>query len=55
MVVLPRLDVLPEPTKNAVLEELTFQVDEAKFTEWDENGWRDAWGYVCYNISDLTL
>ena len=33
MVVLRRLDALLEPTKEAVLEELVFQRDEAKFTE----------------------
>jgi type I restriction enzyme M protein len=34
MVVLRRLDALLEPTKEAVLEELVFQKEEAKFTEW---------------------
>ncbi len=46
MVVLRRLDALLEPTKMAVLEELAFQKDEAKFTVWDENGMRQASGYV---------
>ena len=55
MVVLRRLDALLEPTKNAVLEELVFQRDEAKFTEWDENGFREASGFVFYNTSDWTL
>jgi len=55
MVVLRRLDALLEPTKAAVLEELTFQRDEAKFTEWDDNGLSDASGYVFYNTSDWTL
>jgi len=55
MVVLRRLDALLEPTKDAVLEELAFQRDEAKFTEWDENGLRDASGYVFYNTSKWTL
>lgn len=55
MVVLRRLDALLEPTKDAVLEELIFQRDEAKFTEWDENGLRAASGYVFYNTSDWTL
>lgn len=55
MVVLRRLDALLEPTKDAVLEELVFQRDEAGFTEWDENGLRDASGYVFYNTSDWTL
>ncbi len=55
MVVLRRLDVLLEPTKEAVMEELAFQRDEAGFTEWDENGLQQASGYVFYNISDWTL
>lgn len=55
MVVLRRLDALLEPTKEAVMEELTFQRDEAGFTEWDENGLRAASGYVFYNTSDWTL
>ncbi|OYU82531.1 MAG: DNA methylase [Flavobacterium sp. BFFFF2] len=55
MVVLRRLDALLEPTKDAVMEELTFQRDEAGFTEWDENGLRAAAGYVFYNTSDWTL
>lgn len=55
MVVLRRLDALLEPTKDAVLEELAFQRDEAQFTEWDENGLRDASGYVFYNTSKWTL
>jgi type I restriction enzyme M protein len=55
MVVLRRLDALLEPTKDAVMEELAFQKEEAKFTEWDENGLRDASGYVFYNTSIWTL
>lgn len=55
MIVLRRLDALLEPTKEAVLEELAFQRDEAKFTEWDENGLREASGYVFYNTSKWTL
>jgi type I restriction enzyme M protein len=55
MVVLRRLDALLEPTKEAVMQELAFQRDEAKFTEWDENGLRAASGYVFYNTSDWTL
>ncbi len=55
MIVLRRLDALLEPTKDAVLEELAFQRDEAKFTEWDESGLRDASGYVFYNVSTWTL
>ncbi|MFW9597213.1 MAG: type I restriction-modification system subunit M N-terminal domain-containing protein, partial [Paludibacter sp.] len=55
MVVLRRLDALLEHTKEAVMEELAFQRDEAGFTEWDENGLREVSGYVFYNISDWTL
>lgn len=55
MIVLRRLDALLEPSKAAVLEELAFQRDEAKFTEWDESGLRDASGYVFYNTSKWTL
>ncbi len=55
MVVLRRLDALLEPTKEAVMEELAFQRDEAEFTEWDETGLRDASGYVFYNTSKWTL
>jgi type I restriction enzyme M protein len=55
MVVLRRLDALLEPTKAVVLEELVFQKEEAKFTEWDENGLKQASGYVFYNTSEWTL
>jgi type I restriction enzyme M protein len=55
MVVLRRLDALLEPTKDAVMAELAFQKDEAKFTEWDQNGLREASGYVFYNTSPWTL
>lgn len=55
MVVLRRLDALLEPNKAAVMEELTFQKEEAKFTELDENGLRQASGYVFYNTSEWTL
>jgi type I restriction enzyme M protein len=55
MVVLRRLDALLEPTKEAVLEELRFQKEEAKFTEFDEMGLQDASGYVFYNTSKWTL
>lgn len=55
MVVLRRLDALLELTKEAVMEELAFQRDEAGFTEWDENGLREASGYVFYNVSEWTL
>ncbi|MDD3877491.1 MAG: class I SAM-dependent DNA methyltransferase [Bacteroidales bacterium] len=55
MVVLRRLDALLEPTKEKVLEELAFQRNVAKFTEWDENGLKQASGYVFYNTSTWTL
>lgn len=55
MVVLRRLDALLEPTKDAVMEELAFQRDEAEFTEWDDGGLQDASGYVFYNTSQWTL
>lgn len=55
MVVLRRLDALLEPSKAAVLEELVFQKEVAGFTEWDENGLRQASGYVFYNTSEWTL
>lgn len=55
MVVLRRLDALLEPSKEAVMEELAFQRDEAGFTEWDETGLREASGYVFYNTSEWTL
>lgn len=45
MVVLRRLDALLETTKKTVMEELAFQKNEAKFTEWDENGLRQASGW----------
>ena len=54
MVVLRRLDALLEPTKEAVLEELRFQKEEALFTELDEMGLQDASGYVFYNTSKWT-
>ncbi len=55
MVVLRRLDALLETTKEAVMEELRFQRDEAEFTEWDDNGLKEASGYVFYNTSVWTL
>ncbi|MFZ3565104.1 type I restriction-modification system subunit M [Tenacibaculum finnmarkense] len=55
MIVLRRLDALLEPTKDTVLEEVRFQTEEMKFTEWDENGMKDASGYVFYNTSKWTL
>ncbi|NPD47057.1 class I SAM-dependent DNA methyltransferase [Lentimicrobium sp. S6] len=55
MVVLRRLDVLLEPTKKEVLEEMRFQKEEAEFTEWEETGLRKASKYVFYNTSKWTL
>jgi type I restriction enzyme M protein len=55
MVVLRRLDALLEPSKAAVMEELAFQREVAGFTHLDENGLRDASGFVFYNISEWTL
>lgn len=55
MFVLRRLDALLEDTKQAVLEELAFQKNEAGFTEWDEGALKDAAGYKFYNISEWTL
>ena len=55
MVVLRRLDALLEPTKDDVLEEVKFQKEEVGLAEVDENGLRDASGYVFYNTSPWTL
>lgn len=55
MVVLRRLDALLESTKDTVLEEVKFQKEEALLTELDENGLKDASGYVFYNTSPWTL
>jgi type I restriction enzyme M protein len=55
MVVLRRLDALLEPTKKKVLEEVAFQREEAKLTEWDDTGMCEASGYVFYNTSTWTL
>jgi type I restriction enzyme M protein len=55
MVVLRRLDTLLEPTKDNVLEEVAFQKNEMGLTELDDNGLKDASGYVFYNTSKWTL
>lgn len=55
MVVLRRLDTLLEPTKDAVMEEVAFQRDEAGFTEWDEKALEQVTGYVFFNTSEWTL
>ena len=53
MVVLRRLDALLEETKEAVLEEVRFQKEEMKFTEFEDGGLRDASGYVCAQYGHL--
>ncbi len=55
MVVLRRPDALLEPTKEAVLDEMKFQREEVGLTELEENGLKDASGYVFYNTSKWTL
>ena len=55
MVVLRRLDTLLEPTKQAVLDELSFQQNEMAQTELDEAPLKEASGYVFYNTSKWTL
>ncbi|MDO6507019.1 class I SAM-dependent DNA methyltransferase [Colwellia sp. 4_MG-2023] len=55
MVVLRRLDTLLEPTKQAVLDEVKFQVEEMEATELDDAPLTDAAGYVFYNTSKWTL
>ena len=55
MVVLRRLDALLEHTKEKVLEEVVFQRETMKFTEWENIGLTEASGYVFYNTSQWTL
>ena len=55
MVVLRRLDTLLEPTKEQVLEEVSFQKNDLGLTELDEAGLKHASGYVFYNTSKWTL
>lgn len=55
MFVLRRLDCLLEETKDAVLEEVRFQREEAGFTVLDPVALREASSYVFYNTSDWTL
>lgn len=55
MVVLRRLDALLEPSKDKVMEELAFQKNEMGLTELDDNGLKEASGYVFYNTSKWTL
>lgn len=55
MVVLRRLDTLLEPTKQAVLDEAKFQLEEMNEVELDEEPLRQASCYVFYNTSKWTL
>ncbi|MEZ4599656.1 MAG: class I SAM-dependent DNA methyltransferase [Syntrophotaleaceae bacterium] len=55
MFVLRRLDCLLETTKDAVMEEVKFQRDDAGFTDLDPEGLREASGFVFYNTSPWTL
>lgn len=55
MFVLRRLDCLLEPTKEAVLEEVRFQREDAAMADLDPHGLREASGYVFYNTSRFTL
>lgn len=55
MFVLRRIDTLLEESKDAVLEEVDFQKNEMKFTEFDPTGLTKASGYVFYNTSKWTL
>ena len=55
MFVLRRLDCLLEGTKVAVVEEVRFQREEAKFTTLDPIALCEASGYVFFNTSDWTL
>lgn len=53
MVVLRRLDALLEPSKAKVLDELAFQKNDMGLTALDDNGLKDAAGYVFYNSSKM--
>lgn len=55
MFVLRRLDCLLEATKEAVIEEVRFQREEAGFVTLDPIGLRGSSGCVFYNTSDWTL
>ena len=55
MFVLRRLDCLLEDSKDAILEEVRFQREEAGFTDLDPEGLRTAAGCVFYNTSEWTL
>ncbi len=55
MVVLRRLDSLLEPTKDAVLKEVRYQIEEMEATELDDAPLRAESKYVFYNTSKWTL
>lgn len=55
MFVLRRLDCLLEPSKEAVLEEVRFQREDAAMADLDPHGLCEASGYVFYNTSRFTL
>lgn len=55
MFVLRRLDCLLELSKEAVLEEVRFQREDAEMADLDPHGLREASGYVFYNTSRFTL
>ncbi|MEI6716041.1 MAG: N-6 DNA methylase [Verrucomicrobiota bacterium] len=55
MFVLRRIDCLLEDTKQAVLEEVRFQKEEAKMAVLDPEGLKDAAKQVFYNTSQFTL
>ena len=55
MFVLRRLDCLLEPTKEAVLEEVKFQREDADLPDLDPDGLKQASGYIFYNTSQFTL
>ena len=53
--VLRRLDALLEPSKDAVLAEVTYQIEQLGETELDSSPLEDLSGYVFYNTSKWTL
>jgi type I restriction enzyme M protein len=55
MVVLRRLDVLLEETKQDVMDEVKFQREEMDLTELDDTALQSASGCVFYNTSKWTL
>ncbi len=55
MIVLRRLDVLLEPTKEAVMEEVRFQREDMDLTELDPEGLKEASERIFYNTSKWTL